>query len=245
MTISERTSTNQAKLVRVATMVELEPGHSQPLGSNWTGRGTNFAVYSVNAERVELCLYDESGRVEVARVPLPSRSGDVWHGFLPAHAGGPGLRYGYRVHGPYDPARGHRFNPNKLLLDPCALGLAGDFQWHPSLSGGEPGRDDQPSLADSAPYVPRSVVVDGSFDWDRVRSPNVPWRDTVVYEVHVKGFTQRHPAVPPALRGKYLGLAHPEVIGWFKKLGVTTIELMPVQASISEQFLVDRGLANY
>jgi glycogen operon protein len=223
----------------------LESGSPQPLGANWTGRGTNFAVYSAHAEAIELCLFDESGRHEVARLALPARTGDLWHGFLPARFGGPGLQYGYRVHGPYDPAHGHRFNPNKLLLDPCAQSLRGDFSWHPSLLGAVRGRDEQPSRDESAPYVPRAEVVDGSFDWGRVRSPNVPWRDTIVYELHVKGHTQRHPGVPPHLRGKYLGLAQPAVIDHFRRLGVTTIELMPVQAFVSEQFLHDRGLVNY
>jgi isoamylase len=229
----------------VAGAPRLAAGAPQPPGAYWTGRGTNFAVYSAHAERVELCLFDATGRSEVARLDLPARTGNLWHGFLPARYGGPGLLYGYRVHGPYDPARGHRFNPAKLLVDPCALSLRGDFTWHPGLVGAEPGRDDVPSPEDSAPWVPRAEVIDGSFDWGRVRSPNVPWRDTVVYEVHVKGFTQLHPDVPPELRGKYLGLAHPAVIDWFRRLGVTTLELMPVQAFVSEQFLVDRGLVNY
>jgi isoamylase len=227
------------------SLPRLEAGSPQPLGANWTGRGTNFAVLSANASRVELCLFDATGRDEVARLDLPSRTGNLWHGFLPARFGGPGLQYGYRVHGPYEPARGHRFNPAKLLVDPCAQALRGPFQWHASLQGAVRGRDDLPSLEDSAPYVPRAEVVDGSFDWAKVRSPNVPWRDTIIYEVHVKGFTQRHPDVPPHLRGKYLGLAQPAVIEHFKRLGVTTIELMPVQAFVSEQFLAERGLANY
>ncbi|MDH5272006.1 MAG: glycogen debranching protein GlgX [Gammaproteobacteria bacterium] len=225
--------------------MRLEAGSPQPLGANWTGRGTNFTVFSSHADRVELCLFDASGRNEIARLALPSRTGDLWHGFLPARCGGPGLQYGYRVHGPYDPARGLRFNPSKLLVDPCAQSLRGTFAWHPSLHGSVDGRDDLPSADDSAPHVPRAEVVDGSFDWARVRSPNVPWRDTIIYEVHVKGFTQRHPGVPPHLRGKFLGLAEPVVIEHFKRLGVTTIELMPVQAFVSEQFLVERGLANY
>lgn len=223
----------------------LEPGLPQPLGANWTGRGTNFAVYSAHAEKIELCLFDATGRNEIARLNLPARTGGVWHGFLPARLGGPGLQYGYRVHGPYEPALGHRFNPDKLLIDPCAQSLRGDFAWHPSLNGALRGRDEQRSHDDSAPFVPRAEVVDGNFDWGRVRSPNVPWRDTIIYEVHVKGFTQTHPDVPPELRGKYLGLAQPAVIDWFKRLGVTTIELMPVQAFVSEQFLAERGLSNY
>ena len=224
---------------------QLESGSPQPLGANWTGRGTNFAVYSAHAERIELCLFDAAGREEVARLALPARTGDIWHGFLPARHAGPGLQYGYRVHGPYDPPRGHRYNPAKLLIDPCASSLRGDFRWHPALHGGVRGHDEQAARDDSAPFVPRSEVIDGGFDWGKVRAPNVPWRDTVIYEVHVKGHTQLHPEVPEALRGKYLGLAHPAVIAHFKRLGVTTLELMPVQASISEQFLADRGLSNY
>ena len=223
----------------------LEAGSPQLLGANWTGRGTNFAVFSAHADRVELCLFDAAGREEIARLDLPARTGDIWHGFLPSRFGGPGLQYGYRVHGPYDPARGHRFNPAKLLLDPCAQSLRGPFEWHPALHGAVRGHDDRPSPEDSAPYVPRAEVVDGSFDWAKVRSPNVPWRDTIIYEVHVKGFTQRHPAVPPHLRGKYLGLVEPPVLEHFRRLGVTTIELMPVQAFVSEEFLAQRGLANY
>jgi len=224
---------------------QLAAGSPQPLGANWTGRGTNFAVFSAHAERVELCLFEAATGAEIARLDLPARTGDLWHGFLPSRFGGPGLQYGYRVHGPYDPARGHRFNPAKLLIDPCAQSLRGSFEWHPSLHGSVPGRDDLPSPADSAPHVPRAEVVDGSFDWARTHSPNVPWRDTIIYEVHVKGFTQRHPAVPPYLRGTYLGLVEPPVLEHFRRLGVTTIELMPVQAFVSEEFLAQRGLANY
>ena len=217
----------------------LEPGTPQILGANWTGRGTNFAVFSAHAERVELCLFDAEGRTEVARLELPSRTGDVWHGFLPARFGGPGMLYGYRVHGPYDPRHGHRFNPCKLLVDPCALAVTGPFLWDAALLGAEPASDGQPSRTDSAAYVPKSRVVDGSFDWGKGRAPNVPWRDTIIYELHVRGFTERHPDVPEQLRGTYLGLAHPAVIDYLKQLGVTTIELMPVQASVSEQFLVE------
>jgi len=223
----------------------LEPGSAQPLGASWTGRGTNFAVLSTSATRMELCLFDVSGQTEIARLALPSRTGDVWHGFLPADSGGPGTLYGYRVHGPYEPARGHRFNPAKLLIDPCAAALEGEIDWHPSLIGAERGNDGVPDPSDSAPHVPKCRVVDTAFDWGNARSPNVPWRDTIIYELHVKGFTQRHPAVPERLRGKYLGLAEPAVLDHLKRLGVTTVELMPCQAFASEQFLAERGLSNY
>ena len=227
------------------TSPHLEPGSPQPLGASRSGRGTNFAVFSQHAERVELCLFDATGTTEVARLALPTRTGDIWHGFLPARFGDPGLLYGYRVHGPYNPGDGHRFNPAKLLIDPCAQALHGDFTWHAALNGAEAGNDWLPDGADSAPYVPKCRVVDDEFDWGGVRSPNVPWRDTIIYEVHVKGFTQRHPNVPEHLRGKYLGLAEPAVLDYLKRLRVTTVELMPVQAFANEQFLAERGQANY
>ncbi len=147
----------------------LGPGSALPLGANWTARGTNFAVSSTSATRVELCLFDASGRAETSRMPLPSRTGDVWHGFLPARYGGPGTLYGYRVHGPYEPAQGHRFNPAKLLIDPCAAALAGDIDWHSSLNGAEHGNDGVPDRSDSAAHVPKCRVVDQAFDWGGVR----------------------------------------------------------------------------
>jgi len=223
----------------------LETGSPQPIGASRTGRGINFAVFSQHATRVELCLFDATGTNEVARLTLPGRTGDIWHGFLPARFGETGLLYGYRVHGPYQPSDGHRFNPAKLLIDPCAQALHGEFVWHPALNGAETGSDWLPDSLDSAPYVPKCRVVDDEFDWGGVRSPNVPWRDTTIYELHVKGFTQRHPAVPGHLRGKYLGLAEPAVIDYLRNLGVTTVELMPVQAFASEEFLTEKGLVNY
>ena len=222
----------------------LEHGAPQPLGASLTPRGVNFAVFSAHARRVELCLFDHAGR-ETARLELPSRTGDIWHGLLPAQFGGAGTLYGYRVHGPYQPAEGHRFNPAKLLVDPCATALVGDLTWHAALGGAEPGNDWLPDGNDSAPYVPKSRVVDPAFDWGDVRAPSVPWRDTIIYELHVKGFTQRHPGVPEHLRGKYLGLAQPAVLDYLRGLGITTVELMPVQSFVSEEFLVRKGLGNY
>jgi isoamylase len=222
----------------------LEHGSPQPFGASLTPRGVNFAVFSAHAHRIELCLFDTAGR-ETARIDLPSRTGDIWHGLLPAEFGGAGTLYGYRVHGPYQPGDGHRFNPAKLLVDPCANELVGDLTWHPALRGAEPGSDWMPDENDSAPYVPKCRVVDPSFDWGGVRAPSIPWRDTIIYELHVKGFTQRHPGVPEHLRGKYLGLAHPTVIDYLRKLGITTVELMPVQSFVSEEFLVKKGLSNY
>jgi glycogen operon protein len=223
----------------------LEAGSPQPLGANWTGRGINFAVFSANATRVQLCLFDASGRQETARLDLPGRTGDVWHGFLPARFGGIGTLYGYRVDGPYEPVAGHRFNPAKLLVDPSATALAGNLEWHDALNGAVAGNDALPDPTDSAPYVPKSRVTDPAFDWGGVRSPSVPWRDTILYELHVKGYTRRHPRVPEHLRGTYLGLAEPVVIDHLKRLGVTTVELKPCQAFVSERVLVARGLSNY
>jgi glycogen operon protein len=222
----------------------LEHGSPQPLGASLTPRGVNFAVFSQHARRIELCLFDAAGR-ETARLELPSRTGDIWHGLLPAAFGGAGTLYGFRAHGPYQPSEGHRFNPAKLLVDPCAAALEGGLTWHPALRGAEPGNDWLPDENDSAPYVPKCRVVDSEFDWGGVRSPSVPWRDTVIYELHVKGFTQRHPGIPEHLRGKYLGLAHPAAIDHLRALGVTTVELMPVQSFVSEEFLVRKGLSNY
>ncbi len=222
----------------------LEHGSPQPLGANLTPRGVNFAVFSTPAHRVDLCLLDAHGR-ETARLPLPGRTGDIWHGLLPPAFGGAGTLYGYRADGPFQPSDGNRFHESKQMVEPSSLPLEGELTWHPALRGSEPGSDWLPDESDSAPYVPKCRVVDGAFDWGGVRAPTVPWRDTVIYELHVKGFTQRHPAVPEHLRGKYLGLAQPAVIDHLRRLGVTTVELMPVQSFVSEQFLVEKGLTNY
>ena len=169
----------------------------QPLGASWTGRGINFAAFSASATRVELCLFDATGRRETARLALPARTGSIWHGFLPARFGGPGTLYGYRVHGPYQPSEGHRFNPAKLLVDPCATALAGDVTWHPSLNGAEAGNDWVPDAADSADYVPRSRVTDPAFDWGGVRSPSVP----VARHDHLRAARQGiHAAAPRRTR---------------------------------------------
>jgi isoamylase len=224
----------------------LLPGAAAPMGALWTGDGVNFAVYSSGATKVELCLYDANGEHELARLPLPERTENVWHGFLPHPHGAPGLVYGFRVHGPYDPAHGLRYNPSKLLLDPYARALAGRFEWNDALFGqvmeeGVPRMDTR----DSAPYNYKARVIDGKFDWGDDRPPAIPWRDTAIYELHVKGFTNRHPRIPEHQRGTYLGLAHPEAIEHIKRLGVTSVELMPVQAFVPERFLVEKGLVNY
>jgi glycogen operon protein len=221
----------------------LLPGSPEPLGATWTGEGVNFAVHSSGAASIEVCLFDASGQHEILRLALPERTENVWHGFLPAPHGVPGLIYGLRAHGPYDPPYGLRYNGNKLLIDPYARALAGKFTWHPSLLGHTEGN--KPDPADSAPYNYKARVIDTAFDWGEDISPSVPWRDSVIYELHVKGFTKLHPLVPERERGTYLGLARPEVIAHLRHLGVTAVELLPVQAFIPEKFLVERGLVNY
>jgi glycogen operon protein len=224
----------------------LKRGEPLPLGASVSAEGINFAVFASRAEKVELCVYDDSGMVESFRVPLPAHTAGVWHGFLPAPVGRAGLVYGLRVHGVYQPAQGLRHNPAKLLIDPYAHGLRGELIWHPSLKGYAGAEtDDVADVTDSAPYVPKCVAVDASFDWQDDHPPSVPWRDTVIYEAHVKGFTQLHPDVPAAQRGTYLGMAHPAVIAYLKNLGITTLELMPVQEFVSEEFLAANGLRNY
>ena len=230
--------------------ISLLPGAPAPLGATWTGAGVNFAVYCGAAESVELCLFVARGVHEpaqaVARIALPEINQSVAHGFLPAPFGQPGLLYGYRVNGKYDPARGLRYNAAKLLIDPYARALQGELTWNEALFGSVDAEgDDALNLQDSAPYNYKSVVVDGRFAWGDDRPPAVPWRDSVIYELHVKGFTQLHPDAPESLRGKYLGLAHPAALAHLKRLGVTAVELLPVQAFISERELLQRGLSNY
>ena len=215
-----------------------EPRDPLLQGATYTGFGTNFALYSEHAEKVELCLYDDADH-EQARLALPARTRHVWHGFVPGV--GPGQRYGYRVHGWNAPERGLHFNPQKLLVDPYARALDRVAYWHPELQNDSP----LSAALDSGPVAARSVVVESAFDWQNDASPRVPWRDTVIYECHVKGMTQTHPQVPPEHRGKYLGLCSPALIEHWKSLGVTTLELMPVQHAFSERHLVQRGLSNY
>ena len=227
----------------------LQPGAPEPLGATWTREGVNFAVYSSGAAKVELCLFDADGTHELARLVLPERTENICHGFLPAPHGVPGLVYGLRAHGAYDPVYGLRYNANKLLLDPYARSVVGPFTWNDELLGAAPVAEatdpERPDPRDSASSNYKARVIEGSFDWSEDRPPAVPWRDTVIYEMHVKGFTKLHPAVPERQRGKYLGLTHPAVINHLKYLGVTTVELLPVQAFVPERFLVDKGLVNY
>jgi isoamylase len=224
----------------------LPAGRPWPLGATPTADGVNFALFSAHAERVELCLFDAEGRQVVARHELAARTDQVWHGLLPG--AGAGTVYGFRVHGPYAPLDGHRFNPNKLLLDPYARGLAGGFRWDDSVHGytrGDPAADLSFDPRDSAAFVPKSVVIDPAHEWEGDEAPRTPWSDTVIYEAHVRGLTMRHPGVPEPLRGTLGGLAHPVMIDHLRRLGVTAVELMPVHAFIDERALVERGLKNY
>ena len=222
------------------------PGRPYPLGATWDGEGVNFAVYSAHATAVELVIFDTSGRRELKRFELPERSNMVWHAYLPEAR--PGLLYGYRVHGPYRPEEGHRFNPNKLLLDPYARSIVGLVRWSDALYGHTPGhrRDDLSfDRRDSARAMPKCRVVEPAFTWDDDRSPSIPWNETVIYELHVRGFTRRHPDIAPSLRGTYAGLASAPVIEHLRRLGVTAIELMPVHAFVDDRTLIERGLRNY
>ena len=224
----------------------LEEGAPHPLGATYTGRGVNFAVFSAHATRVQVCLYDEAGTTETACITLPEYTDEVWHGFVPGLE--PGTRYGLRVHGPYEPAQGHRFNHHKLLLDPYAKAHMGELKWGPELFGytvGHPDGDLSFDERDSAPFMPKCVVVDSRFEWKQTDAVRVPWNQTVFYETHVRGFTMKHPKVPELFRGTFAGLAMDEVIGPIKALGVTSVELLPVQMFLNQPFLTEKGLTNY
>ncbi len=217
------------------------PGTPYPLGATYDGSGTNFALFSEVADRVELCLFADDGTE--TRVALPEIDAFVWHGYLPNV--GPGQRYGYRVYGPYDPAAGHRCNPGKLLLDPYAKAIDGEVEWDEACFSYRWNDHEQFNDRDSAPYLPKSVVVNPFFLWDNDRAPRTPHNETVIYEAHVKGMTVRHPRIPDEIRGTYAALAHPAMIDHFSKLGVTAVELMPVHQFVHDTHLVERGLRNY
>ncbi|MDQ2778382.1 MAG: glycogen debranching enzyme GlgX, partial [Pseudomonadota bacterium] len=224
----------------------LEEGSPHPRGATAMERGVNFALFSAHATKVEVCIFDDAGQHEVARIALPEYTDEVWHGFVPGLK--PGARYGYRVHGPYAPLEGHRFNPNKLLLDPYAKAYIGELTWGDELFGytvGHPDADLSFDERDSAHLMPKCVVVDSHFQWKRPRNVRVPWDQTVFYEAHVRGYTLQHPDVPEHERGRFAGLAHDSVLRHIRELGVTSVEILPSQMFVDQPFLLDKGLKNY
>ena len=229
-----------------STQFAVETGEWHALGAHFDGEGTNFALFSAHAERVELCLYDDSGRNEIARIDLPEYTNEVWHGYLPGVK--PGMLYGYRVHGPYDPANGHRFNPNKLLLDPYAREIVGDIAWTKGHFGYDIDSEEKDlsfSTLDNAAEMPKCRVIDPRISRNYNGSPGVPWADTIVYETHVKGFTKLNPAIPEHLRGTFEGLGHKAAVDYVRSLGVTSIELLPIHAFPDDSHLLEKGLRNY
>ena len=220
------------------------PGQPYPLGATYDGMGTNFAIASEIADAIDLCLFDDEGAEQ--RVRLPERTGVTWHGYLPGVEAG--QRYGFRVHGPFAPDSGHRCNPHKLLLDPYSKSIEGQVRWDQAVFAygfDDPDEDLSRNDLDSAPFMPRSIVTTPFFDWGDDRHPRIPWHETVIYEVHVKGLTQLHPAVPEAVRGTYAGLTAPEIIAHLKRIGVTAVELLPVHQFVQDSALLERGLRNY
>ncbi|UCH54434.1 MAG: glycogen debranching protein GlgX, partial [Pseudomonadota bacterium] len=222
------------------------PGRPYPMGATWDGEGVNFAIFSEHAEKIDLCLFDPKGKRELARIEMRWQTDLVWHCYLPDAR--PGQLYGYRVYGPYEPKHGKRFNPNKLVLDPYAKAIAGDVIWSDALFGyrvGSKREDLSFDRRDSAPGMPKCKVIDSAFSWGEDRLPRTPWHQTVIYELHVKGFSHRHPEVPEHLRGTYGALATEPVLNHFKHLGVTAVELMPVHKFIDDRHLIEKGLRNY
>jgi isoamylase len=226
--------------------VRLSAGSPHPLGATWDGRGTNFAIFSANAQKIELCLFDSQGRRELERIALPERTEEIWHGYLNDVV--PGQLYGYRVHGPYEPEHGFRFNAHKLLVDPYAKRLAGRVVWsdaHFGYRAGHQRADLSFDRRDNARGMPKAIVIDPAYTWGEERRPSIPWEDTIIYEAHVKGLTQLREDVPPGWRGTYRGLSAPSVIDHLKRLGVTTLELLPIHAFVDDRILLERRLNNY
>jgi isoamylase len=226
--------------------LNIREGNPDPRGATWDGSGTNFAIFSENATKVEVCLFDSEGKEEVERIELPEYTNQIWHGYLPGVK--PAARYGYRVFGPYEPENGHRFNPNKLLLDPYACAYVGHVEWNPALFGYEMESGDDKSFdqRDSAPFMPKCVVVDPNFDWKGKPGRLCrPWDDTIIYETHVKGFTKQRMDLPEGIRGTYAGLGRPEILKYIKSLGVTSVELLPIHAFVQDSNLLEKGLRNY
>ena len=229
-----------------ASRQRVQEGRPFPLGSTWDGLGVNFALFSAHAEKVELCLFDIDGLTELERIELPEYTDEVWHGYLPDAR--PGQVYGYRVYGPYLPKQGHRFNHHKLLLDPYAKQIVGELTWDHALFGYTIGHKDADlsfDKRDSAAFMPKCRVIDPAFTWGQHRKPDVPWERTIFYEAHVRGFTMKHPAVAPALRGTFAGLMNHSVIDYIKDLGITAIELLPVHSYVDDSYLVEKGRRNY
>jgi len=230
----------------ILSVSRIHEGLPTPLGATWDGIGVNFAVFSANATKVELCLFDAGGERELERIELPEYTDEIWHGYLPDAR--PGTIYGYRVHGPYDPQNGHRFNPNKLLLDPYAKAHVSRLEWAHEVFGytiGGEGDDLSFDERDSSRFVPKCRVIDPAFTWSRDRAPRIPWDRTIFYEMHIKGFTKLHPAVKADLRGTFAGLATEQVVDYIKSLGVTSVELLPIHAFLNDNHLLEMGLTNY
>lgn len=227
--------------------INVYPGYPYPLGSTWDGKGVNFAIFADHATAVELCLFnDEDDQTEVINLSLTERTHHIWHGYLPGIR--PGQLYGYRINGPFKPEEGHRFNLNKLLIDPYAKAISGVINWHDALFGyemGSPEADLSFSEIDSAPFIPKSVVVDNVFDWEGETPLDINYHESIIYEAHVKGFTMQHPYIPEEIRGTYAGLAHPATLNYLNELGITAIELMPVHQFVNDRHLVEKGLSNY
>ena len=230
----------------VQPLSRVREGNPFPLGATWDGTGVNFALFSAHATKVELCIFDIEGKRELERIELPEYTDEVWHGYLPDAR--PGTVYGYRVHGRYEPAAGHRFNPNKLLIDPYAKQLVGELSWDPAVFGytlESPDKDLSFDTRDSQAFVPKCRVIDPAFTWGPERKPRVPWERTIVYELHARGYTMRHPTIPPEMRGTFAGLMRPEIVDHIQRLGVTAVELMPVHAFADDSHLLKKGLRNY
>ncbi|EDM36693.1 Glycogen debranching enzyme GlgX [Pedobacter sp. BAL39] len=227
--------------------LKIYPGHPYPLGATWNGSGVNFAIYADNATGVELCLFtSEKDEAETRKIHIEERTHQIWHVYLPDLR--PGQLYGYRVHGPFEPAEGHRYNPNKLLIDPYAKAISGVIKWHDALFGYEMGSAEEDlsySDLDSAPFIPKSIVIDSAYDWEQDKPPKTNYHQSIIYETHVKGFTKQHPGLPEEIRGTYAGIAHPVTIEYLKELGITAVELMPVHQFINDGHLIDKGLNNY
>lgn len=228
-------------------LIKTYPGSPYPLGATWDGKGVNFALFSGNATMVELCLFkNHFDKSEVATIKITERSNQVWHVYVPNLK--PGQLYGYRVHGPFEPQNGHRFNPSKLLIDPYAKAIAGKIEWNDALFGYDIHHSDKDliiSETDSAPYLPKCVVVDSTFNWEGDQQLRIPYHRSIIYETHVRGFTMMHPEIPEEIRGTYSAISHPVTIGYLQKLGITAIELMPVHHFIADRHLIEKGLTNY